>query len=262
MRAPQVYVVSVLIAIFILLPAGYAQTSNARTGREEINSQDAKPKPSNSGGHTVPSAVPDSANNPGQAAPDKISNGPSPAQPATPANPPPAGVNSPVVTAPLESQSGIPQSALFELFFNNMEALNKAAESDDKAGDHISAAAWRRYDQEAAGLNDAEGQIMREIVLDCLRALKEQDAKIRAFIKKNPAVPGVVGPTPPELVQMGEDRKKIMSDHIERLGEALGAASFNKLDAYIHSTFHVEVIAPKPAPPSTTIIEKSQKESK
>jgi hypothetical protein len=50
---------------------------------------------------------------------------------------------------------------------------------------------------------------------------------------------------------MFENRKKIISDHIERLREALGDASFDKLDTYIHSTFHVEMIVPKSAPPST-----------
>jgi hypothetical protein len=264
MRAPQVYVASVLITIFTLLAAGYTQTSNARTGPEAINGQDASPKPSSSGERTAPVTLPNSANNPGQALPGKISNGPSPSQPATPANPPAAGVNSPVVTAPLESQSVIPQSALFELFFNNMSVLNDVADKDDKAGDHISAAAWRTHDQRAAGLNDAEGQILREITLDCIRMLKEKDAKIRALAKRDSAqmTPGVIKPASVEMIQTFEDRKKIMSDHIERLREALGDASFNKLDTYVHSSFHADVIAPKPPSPSTTIIEKSQKASR
>ncbi len=262
MRVPQLYVVSVLITICTALAAGYAQTSNARTA-PETNSQDASPKPSNSGGPAT-GAVHGSANNPGQAAPGQKIGRVSPTQRATPAIPAAADQNSPLVTAPLESQSGIPQSALFELFFNNMSVLNQVADKDDKAGDHISAAAWRTHDQRAAGLNDAEGQILREITLDCLRALKEQDAKFQAAAEKFRAQlkPGAPIQIPPELVQMDEDRKKIMSDHIERLREALGDASFNKLDTYVHSSFHAEVIAPKPATPSTAIIEKNQKESK
>jgi hypothetical protein len=185
-----------------------------------------------------------------------------PGQRVTPANSASADQNSPSTEAP-QSQAAIPQNVLFELFFNNMGALNQAADHDDKAGDHISAAAWRRYDQEAAGLNDAEGQILREIVLDCLRALKEQDAKIRAGGEKFRAQlkPGAPIQIPPELVQLGEDRKKIVSDHIEKLREALGDASFNKLDTYIHATFHAEMIAPKAATPSTTATEKSKKEN-
>ena len=190
--------------------------------------------------------------------------GMSPTQRATPANPPAAGMNSPVVTAPLESQSGIPQSALFELFFNNMSVLNEVADKDDKAEDHIAAAAWRTHDQMAAGLNDAEGQILREITLDCVRILKENDAKIRALAERDraQATPGTIIPASPEMIQTFEERKKAINDHIERLREALGDASFNKLDTYIHSSFHADVIAPKRATPSTIIIERTHKESK
>lgn len=264
MRAPKVYAVPVLVAICTLLAAGYAQTSNARTGPEAVNSQDASPTPSNSGAHPAPGTLPNSANNPGQAAPGGKIGRLSPSQRATPAIPAAADENSPLVTAPLESQSGIPQSALFELFFNNMSVLNQVADKDDKAGDHISAAAWRTHDQRAAGLNDAEGQIMREIVLDCIRILKENDAKIRALAERDRAQmpPGVASPASVEMIQAFEDRKKVVNDHIERLREALGDASFNKLDTYVHSSFHAEVIAPKPATPSTTIIEKNQKERK
>jgi len=132
---------------------------------------------------------------------------------------------------------------LFELLFNNISVLNKVADKDDKAGDHASAASWRTHDQEAAGLNDAEGQLLQEIVLDCLRALKEQDAKIRTSAEKFRAQlrPGAPILIPPELVQMDEVRKKIMSDHIERLREALGDTSFNKLDTYVRSWSHAQV---------------------
>ena len=251
MRAPKVYVVQVLITIFTLLGAGYTQSSNARIGTEAIKSQDADPKPSNSGGQTATGTLPSSANNPGQAAPGKMIGPPSPAQRATPANAPAGVQNSPLVTAPLKSQSGIPQSTLFELFFNNMGVLNEVADKDDKAGDHIAAAAWRTHDQIAAGLNDAEGQILREITLDCVRILKENDAKIRALAERDraQAPPGTLVPASPEMIQTFEERKKAINDHIEKLREALGEASFNKLDTYVHSSFHEDVIAPKPGDP-------------
>ena len=249
-------VLLILTAVCTLLAAGYAQTSNAQTGPEAVNGQDVNPKPSNSGGDAATDALPNSRNNPGQAAPmtrpDLVNYGQKRAMPANPA----AAAQNP----PLPTQAPSPQNVLFEFFFNNMAALNQAAESDDRAGDHASAASWRTHDQRGAGLNDAEGQIMQEIVRDCLRALKEQDVKIRAGGEKfraqlKPGAPIVIAP---ELVQLSEDRKKIVSDHIERLREALGDASFNKLDIYIHATFHVEMIAPKSAPSSTTIIEKSK----
>lgn len=226
------------------------------------NSQDASPKPSNSGERTATGMRPDSANSSGQPAPGNTIGPLSPAQPATPANAPAGVLNSPLVTSSPESGAAVPQSALFEFLFNNISILNQVADSDDKAGNHQSAAMWRTHDQRAAGLNDAEGQILQEVALDCLRALKEQDAKIRAFVEKDraQATPGVIGPTPIELIKMVDDRKNIVSEHIERLREALGDSSFKKLDAYVHSSFHAEVIAPKPTPAPTS--GETQKENK
>lgn len=264
MRAPKVYLVSVLIAIWTLLAAGYSHTSNARTLAQAAKNQSGTSNAPNSGERAGTATLPGPTNNPGQNAPGTLELGPTPGQPAKPANPPAAGVNSPVVTAPVGSQSGIMQSALFELFFNNMSVLNEVADKDDKAGDHETAAAWRAHDQTAAGLNDAEGQILREITLDCVRLLKEKDAKIRALAERDRArmTPGTVVPASPEMIQTFEERKKIISDHIESLREALGDVSFNKLATYIHSSFHAEVIAPKPAARPTKIIEKNQKENK
>ncbi len=262
MRAPRVYVAPVLISIFILLSVGYAQTGNARPGPEAINRQSSNPMPSNSG---APGTLPNSTNNPGQPAPGKISNGPSPVQKrATPANAPASVQNSPLATAAPQSQAAIPQHVLFQFLFDNISALDQAADSDDKAGNHQGAALWRTHDQRGAGLNDAEGQILQEIALDCLRQLKEKDEKIRVLAERDRAQmpPGTVIPASPEMIQTFEERKKVVSDHIERLREALGDASFNKLDTYVHSSFHAEVIAPKSATPSTAIIEKNQKESK
>jgi hypothetical protein len=193
-----------------------------------------------------------------------MQNPPSPAaQRGTPVIPAAAGPNSSPASAAPESQPPIPQNVLFEFLFNNISALDQVADSDDKAGDHISAAAWRTHDQRGAGLNDAEGDILQEITLDCIRALKKQDAKIRAGGEKFRAQlkPGPPIQIPPELVQLSEDRKKIVSDHIEKLREALGDASFNKLDTYVHATFHAEMVVPKPASPSVTTTEKSKKES-
>lgn len=254
MRSTRVYALLILVIVCMLLAVGYAQTANARTGQEAANSQDdSSLKPSNPGERTAPDALPNSRDNPSHAMPVQKIDRLSPTQGATPVNPPAADQNSPSTEGP-QSQAPIPQSALFELFFNNMGVLNQVADNDDKAGNHMQAAAWRRYDQEGAGLNDAEGDLLREIVLDCLRMLKDQDAKFRALAEKERAQmpPGVIRPASAELTQTFEGHKKIISDHIERLKEALGDVSFNKLDAYIHSTFHAQMIEPKLAPPSTT----------
>jgi len=260
MRAPKVYVLSILVIIFTLPAAGYAQTGKAQTAPEANDSQEASPKPTNSGESTPPNALPNSRNNLGQATPGNKIGGLSRAQRATPAIPAATDQNSNLLTAPIPLQAGVPQNVLFEFLFSNISDFNRFADSDDKAGKHSSAARWRTHDQRAAGLNDAEGQILQETALDCLRALKEQDAKIHTFLEKDraQATPGVMGPPPPELIQLVEERKKIVSNHVDRLREALGDASFNKLDTYVHSSFHAEVIVPKPATPSITAPEKSR----
>lgn len=245
MRAPKTYVVAVLIASFLLLAAGYAQTSNARTGPEANNSREANPTPSHAGGDTATGPLPDATNN---------------LRPAWQTRPMPAGQKATSATTNkdsastvvLESQAPIPQSVFFELFFRHIANLDEIADHDDKAGEHIWAARWRTHDQRGAGLNDAEGQILQETTMDCLRMLKEHDARFNAAAAKFRAElkPGAPIQIPPELVQMDEDRKKIISDHIERLREALGETSFNKLDSYVRSTFQPQVV--KPAPLSVT----------
>lgn len=259
MRTPKIYVVSVLITSFTLLSAGYAQTGNARPGQETSNCQDAGPKPSNAGGDTATGTLPDTTNNPPPAwTMRSMPRG----QRVTPAFPATTDQNSPSTVVP-ESRAPIPQIVFFELFFRHIANLNEIADHDDKVGDRIWAARWRTHDQRGAGLNDAEGQILQETALDCLRELKKQDAKFNAAAAKFRAhvTPGAPIQIPPELVQTGEDRKKIVNDHIEKLREALGDTSFNKLDTYVHSSFHAQVVEPKPAPPSTTATEKSRKEN-
>lgn len=250
MRAPKVYVVAVLITSFTLLQVGYAQTSNAQHVPEATNGQDSSPKPSNPGADTATGPLPDAANNPRPAWQPK----PIPAgEQVTPAFPASTDQNSPS-TVVSESQPPIPQSVFFELFFRHIANLNKIADHDDKAGEHIWAARWRTHDQREAGLNDSEGQILQETTMDCLRMLKEHDAEFNVAAAKFRAQlkPGEPIQIPPELVQMGETRKKIVSDHIERLKEALGDTSFNKLDSYVRSIFQPQVVVPNPAPLSTT----------
>ena len=263
MQATKIYVVSVLITICTLLAAGYSQTSNARPGLEVNNSQDANQNPSNPGAAATTGATPSATNSTIQPAPGQKISVMSPSQRATPVNPAAAGENAPVPATPMQSQAEVSPNVLFEFLFSNISDLNQIASNDEKAGKRAQAALWRSHDQRSAGLNDAEGEILQETALNCLQALKEQDAKIRAVVQKDraQATPGVIGTTPPELIQLVEDRKKIVNNYVDSLREALGDASFSKLDTYVHSSFHAEVVAPKPAPASITITGKSPKES-
>jgi hypothetical protein len=258
MRAPKIYVVSVLIIIWTPLAAGYAQTSNARPVPEVVNGQDSSSKPSNPGADTATGSTPDAANNPRPGLQRKPLR---PGQRVDSASSVSANQSS---LSALTSQVAVPQSVLFEMFFNNLEVLNQVADADEKAGKHNSASEWRRLYQKGAGLNDAEGDILRETVLDCLQSLKVQDAKFRVAAEKFRAqlTPGAPEQIPPDLAQLFDDRKKIIADHIEALKTALGEASFAKLDSFVHSSFHVEMIAPKSATPSGATVELNKKESK
>lgn len=265
----RAYVVPALFGLCALALTGNGQTDRPRTEPATANEQTADTHPAAPGqdaDSTSPASNDQPGTNQGNAQAGTVKGSPvpgqkigreSPTQRATPAIPAAADQNSPLLTVPIQSQAEVLQNALFEFLFSNISDLNQIADSDDKAGKHSSAALWRTHDQRAAGLNDSEGEILREIALDCVRALKEQDAKIRTFGEKLRAqsTPGVIGPIPPELIQMVEDRKKIVSDHVEKLRESLGDASFNKLDIYVHSSFGSRSLSPKPAParpPMTT----------
>jgi hypothetical protein len=224
--------IAITACAFLIASVGYAQSA--------INSQDASAKPRRQGEQSATDRLPDSADNGRQAAPG----GPqlAPLHRATPANPDAANQNWNLTPPDAEFQTGIPQWVLFGFLFNNIAALNEIAESDEKAGKHISAAAWRTHDQRAAGLNDAEGEILQEVTQDCVRNLKEKDAQIKASADKartdlDPAKPV---PPPPELVQLVAERRAIVKDHIEKLREALGDSSFKKLDTYVHAMFHMQ----------------------
>jgi len=152
------------------------------------------------------------------------------------------------------THSPVPSYFLYETLFDNMAMLDGIAEQDDQQGKHEMAARWRTHDQRAAGLNETEGEILKEVGLDCHRAVQAQTTKINAFLQKLDAkrVPGVRVPPSPELAQMDEDRKAIILAHIEKLREALGEASFAKLDHYVRSRFHADVTTPSQEPSSTT----------
>jgi hypothetical protein len=135
-------------------------------------------------------------------------------------------------------------------------AYNLWAEQADKAGKHAEAAGWRTGHQRAAGLNDAEGDVLQEIAHDCNCAVNELDAKTSALGEKFRAqiVPGATVTVPVEFYQMSEDRKKIVIDHVEQLKVALGNTSFKKLETYVLSMFPAPKNASTPKQRSTTKI--------
>jgi len=253
MRAPKVYLVSVLITTLKLVAAGHGQTTNTQFGTAGINAIDADPKPCNSGGRTSPDNERDAANQAGPKAPGKRQNsslsGARMGIRADPANPNPTVIISP----PVEFRRLSPRDEAFETLFLMMSVNAKYADDYEKIGNLKEAASYRTEFQRSAGLNDAEGEVLQEIAHDCNCAMREQDAKLKAFNDKFRAqiVPGTTITIPAESVQMFEYRKTIIIDHVERLRLALGDTAFKKLETNVLPRFIVPEHGSKAATPST-----------
>src|SRR5690242_469114 len=111
MKTQRLYAVPMLLVAITMVSISHAQTERPRTGPETINGQDASPKPSNSGAHTAPATLPNSANNAGQAASgDKQHQGQFGGQKWTP---PADDLTSPLAIIP-DSPATVPQYVLFE----------------------------------------------------------------------------------------------------------------------------------------------------
>ncbi|MBZ5508166.1 MAG: hypothetical protein LAO78_22115 [Acidobacteriia bacterium] len=250
MRAPKVYLFSVLITSLTLLAAGQDQTSTAPTVVQVVNAKYADPKPCSNGWHTALDTVGNPVNSPGPEAtgkrpllpPSGIGRG----IPAVPVNPPT------VIFPPSKPEPMSLRYVYFETFFNEIGLYNQWAEQADKAGKHTEAEQWRTS-QRTAGLNDAEGEVLQEIAHGCNCAVNELDAKMNALAEKFRAqiVPGATVTVPSDFYQMFEDRKTIVIDHVEQLRAALGDTSFKKLETYALSMFPAPESVAKPVPPST-----------
>jgi hypothetical protein len=217
MKVAKLYVVLILMLVLNAFASAQSQRDNAQNGSAPASDQNAKPQP-NSHAEGAASAP-----------------------------------NSQSPNARRLTHSPVPSDFLYETLFDNMATLDRIAEQDDRQGKHEMAALWRTHDQRAAGLNETEGEILKEVALDCHQAIQQQNAKINALLQKLDAqrVPGVRVQPPPELIQMNQDRTAIIQAHIEKLREALGESSFAKLDHYVRSTFHAEVTKPSQQPSST-----------
>jgi hypothetical protein len=193
MRAPKVCLVSILMTTLTLLEAGHGQTSNTQFGTAGINAIDADPKPCNSGGRTSSDKDQDSANYPSPKTPGKsrtsgLAGAGQRGIPAVSANPNPTVI----IPAPVESRQLSPRDEAFESLFLTMSVNAKYADDYEKIGNFKEAASYRTEFQRSAGLSDAEGEVLQEIAHDCNCAVREQDAKLRAFNEKFRAqiVPG------------------------------------------------------------------------
>lgn len=246
MRVLKLYAVPALLSAATLISAGYAQTDNAPATPAAVTGQNAGPQPasveqgvaSSTSPPDCPIRVPltkegDIKMDAGQVTkPAGIGRLGVRVEPRCPMPP----IEFHPVVSPSEE---IPEWVIYEVFFNNMFVLDQVADQDDKNGDHQGAALWRTHDQRAAGLNDAEGQIIKEVMLDCNRAVKAQDEKLRDALRKFRLRTGgdITAPVPPEMYQIHDERIAIIKAHIDQLRVALGQSSFQKLDTYIRAEF-------------------------
>jgi hypothetical protein len=225
------------------------------------NAKYADPKPCSNGWH----ATLDAAGNPvNSSSPETTGKGPllppssmSKAIPAVPVNPPT------LILPPSQPEPMSLRYVYFETFFYMIGAYNLWAEQAEKAGKHAEAADWRVSHQKTAGLNDAEGEVMQEIAHDCVCAVNELDAKTSALGEKFRAkiVPGATVTVPADFYQMFEERKTIISNHVEQLRAALGETSFKKVETYVLSMFPAPQSVATPKPTSTTTTAGQPKEN-
>lgn len=150
----------------------------------------------------------------------------------------PAPVLSPRA-APDTVAAPLSQEVLYRFFFRHLAALDELAASRDAVG---KGDVWRTHEQRAAGLTGAEGQAMKQVAFDCNRAVAGLDeryrgtlADIRAQIPRGQPMPAEHRA---ELRRLRQERTQIVRAHVEQLRSALGGASFQKLDAYLHARFH------------------------
>lgn len=263
MRAPNVILVSLLIATFSLQATAQSQTSKAPPVVQGINAADADPKPCTKGGSSAPDAVRDSANKPTAVAAGKKLQRTAPAFASgvrgVPVNPPT------VIIPPDPPEPMTLQDTAWEDIFVMIGLYNYYAEQAEKAGNDKEAEGWRTSYQRRARLNDFEGEILQEIAHDCHCALKEQDARMAAEANKFRAqlVPGATVSVSADFYQTFEDRKMILRDHVEQLREGLGDAAFKRVKAVAFSMFHLPTdgneTEPKPVSATSAASEKEKR---
>lgn len=146
--------------------------------------------------------------------------------------------DAPVVAT--QQQTGgqpLPDSIRYRIFFRHVSGLQQLADSREKAGNAKAAAGWRTHDQRLAGLDDAEGAVLKQVAENCNQAIQKQEAQAKAIISKIPAeelkARPLDGATLSVLKGFRLERDQIVQSHIDSLKSTLSETSFLKLDAYV-----------------------------
>src|SRR5260370_24296938 len=104
--------------------------------------------------------------------------------------------------------------------------VEQAADEQEKKHKESEAAAWRTHEQHAVDLSDDEAKTLKEVALDCNRALKDQHQKMDAFRNNyHSQHPAYVHP-PPENTPLSHETIQIISNHINQLKQRRSDSSF------------------------------------
>lgn len=126
-------------------------------------------------------------------------------------------------------------------FFWHLDHLDRTADEQAKLGNESAAAAWRSHEQVVAGLEEPEGDALKQVAYDCLQALAEKDAEIQEaaadFRTQHPNGEYLTAPLPAELHELWQERVQIIDQRIERLRSLLGEERFQTLDKYVRTNF-------------------------
>jgi hypothetical protein len=166
---------------------------------------------------------------------------------------PPPGAPPPLTPSQIAALNARPAPAyvLYYSLFATVAGLNQGAdrrETEGKDGNEM-----RLRIPKAAGLTDAEGVVLNEVVEDCMRQLKAVDAERKAIMDarqgqsqgSSTALPGN-RLTMEEFSRFASEQREIVEEHIGELKSQLGDAGFAKLDAYVRALYKPVVAQPKP----------------
>lgn len=155
--------------------------------------------------------------------------------------------------APADAQP-VPDHVIYLIYFRHLANLDQVAaqrEAEGKEG-----GGWRSHEQRAAGLNEDEGKVLKQVAYDCIQAVTEVDKKIQNVIAnfhaQRPQGEYLRVPPPQELTQLEEEKTQIINAHIEQLESRLGEDAFKKLTAHVSNNFKPSVKQlPVQSPPPT-----------
>jgi hypothetical protein len=128
----------------------------------------------------------------------------------------------------------VPNYILYHMFFSHVAEVDKYATKMESKGKNEDD--FRTADQKAAGLTEEEGAIMKQVSLDCIQALKDNNATMQSEHSNNSATASnaaAIAKSQSDNSPAIVNRIDIINVHIAELRQRLGDASFAKLDQYI-----------------------------